>query len=147
MKNLMEINEKEYDTNVLRARELAYRNRQDVGRILRMNNQEFKEWYEIRRNVLERILQEYKLATSIPNLLNASIEEEMSEVPAVSRLMNGLSRGLEYLEEIVDLRSNRYFEKRIALYKKKDSRGVGPNYEDIQKYALTPEGAIDLGKI
>jgi len=89
--------ENKYDENVLRSRS-------DIRALLDMPKEEFVEWYNARSAATERVLQDCRLVTDIPSLLNQSHDGSTMRESTISGMMDGLERGLEYLKVIRKLR-------------------------------------------
>ncbi len=76
--------------------------RSDVEEILAKNEFEFNEWYQPRRNAVGRLLEDYKLIGSIPNLefSDENKKFDVADDPAIEAILYSLEKGLKYLKVI-----------------------------------------------
>lgn len=80
--------------------------RSDIEEILKFSDEEFYKWYETRKNVTVKLLQDYQLFSTIPALKYGSEEQklDMTAYIHVDKHLQYLKKGLEYLLMIKTLR-------------------------------------------
>lgn len=81
------------------------KNRPDIDKIIMQSDTDFHKWYSERKEVTERILRDYELFASIPNL-GYQHENSMEAITAVRDQIDALKKGLEYLDALSELRNN-----------------------------------------
>ncbi|MBT3323915.1 hypothetical protein HN681_00050 [archaeon] len=84
-----------YDRAILMGRE-------DIRKLVEMPEEEFNSWLCPRASAVLSLLDQYKLAASIPSLLNQGIVGDMNG--QYGGEIDALMRGAEYLEVIRRLR-------------------------------------------
>lgn len=77
--------------------------RSDIEKIINLKDDDFKTWYEERKNFAESALKGYKLIGTIPEL-NSSDERKMADYTQLSHHIEILEKSLTYLEILKDIR-------------------------------------------
>lgn len=88
----------------------SIRIRPDIKRILAQPEDEFERWYTERRDATERLIADYTLFASIPNLAYPTLEYTMAAMTHVNDHLKYLREGLEYLTEIAKTKG--YYSKK-----------------------------------
>ncbi len=80
--------------------------RSDIEEILNLNDEEFNHWFSERRIASLKLLNDYELVGSIPDL-ESPLEEFKNNLivkSGIGSLIGILKDGLDYLEKIVEVR-------------------------------------------
>jgi hypothetical protein len=80
--------------------------RSDIENLLRMDNLYFDSWYKQRKEAAESLLKKYELVGSIPDLQHGPQCKRcgLGKEEVISKTVNVLKKGLEYLEVIRKVR-------------------------------------------
>ncbi len=80
--------------------------RSDIEKILNLNDLHFGDWYNERKNATEKLLKQYEVVASIPDLVHAFEERKfgLEGSAFICTPIKVLKEGLDYLEKIKEVR-------------------------------------------
>ena len=82
--------------------------RSDIEKILNFSDAEFNNWYSDRRFIAERLLKDYKVIASIPDLRYPNEDQQMGldAYSGLGGMIEILKEGLDYLDIIKKVRAD-----------------------------------------
>lgn len=80
--------------------------RSDIEKILKLSDVDFHDWYHERKDATEKMLKQYEIIASIPNLRYSSESQKLGldALCYISDTIGVLKEGLDYLEKIKEVR-------------------------------------------
>jgi hypothetical protein len=78
--------------------------RSDVVKLITLDDDNFTKWYNKRKNATERLLKDYEIFSSIPNLNYEEGNDDMTANTSVKEHLTTLKEGLEHLKLIRQIR-------------------------------------------